>query len=432
MERNWSFYQPAGGVSRLGDGTPVPQILERARGAYVWDTDDRRYIDYTMGWGCALLGHGHPLVEASVVRAMGCGPTLPLPHRLEMQLSEALCQTDEIPCAEAVVFGKNGSDVCSLAIRLARLATGRSTVLVHGYHGWQDWYAEPLGFTTTGVPERHPPLVVRLETSADGDDMRNLLTAIHAHREDLAALILEPTGASGGPRMVGGTVSRDVLETVVAQARAAGALVIFDEIITGFRVPQGSVQKSTGVVPDLACFGKALGNGYPISALVGRRDHMALLSRAFYGPTFKGEIHSIAAALTALSLYRSEPVSEHVDSYGLRLQRGIEELCRRHGVQATMAGPSFRTVLHFDAQDRRRAHLMRAIYLQELLRGGIITYAGVMLPSYAHTGVELDSTLCCIDAALLRVARCCEADSEAAVLTALHRALEMPPPPPIG
>lgn len=431
MEHNWSFYLPAGGVSRLGDGTPMPQILERARGPYVWDTDDRRYIDYTMGWGCALLGHGHPLVEANVMRAMGCGPTLPLPHRLEMELTEALCQTAEIPCAEAVAFGKNGSDVCSLAIRLARLATGRSTIVAYGYHGWQDWYAEPLGFTSTGVPERHPPLVVRPDTHPDGEDMQGVLAAIRAHREDLAAVILEPSGASGGPRMVSGASRRDALEAVATAARAAGAIVIFDEIITGFRVPQGSVQKDTGVVPDLACFGKALGNGYPISALVGRRDLMTLLTRAFYGPTFKGEIHSIAAALTALSLYRAEPVAAHVDGYGTLLQNGIEDLCRQHGVRATMAGPSFRTVLDFEGQELEQIRLMRALYLQELLRGGIITYAGVMLPSFAHTPGELDLTLRCVDAALQRVARCCDAGSQDAVRTALHRALEMPPPPPV-
>ena len=230
LRSNWAFYHPGGGVSRLADGTGLPQLLERAKGCHVWDTDGRRYLDYTMGWGSALLGHSNGIVEAAVRRAMENGPTLPLPHRLELELTEQLCQRAEIPCAEAVAFGKNGSDVCSLAVRLARLATGRKTIIICGYHGWQDWYAELLGFSGTGVPGRDPGLIVRVAYN----DRKSLRAAIAANRHDLAGLIIEPSCAAGGPDMVGGDADPGFLALAADEVRAAGGLLIFDEIITGF------------------------------------------------------------------------------------------------------------------------------------------------------------------------------------------------------
>ncbi len=417
LRRNSSFYHPSGGVSRLADGSILPQLIERAKGCHVWDADGRRYIDYTMGWGCALLGYGHDLVEAAVRRVMACGPTLPLPHRLEMELSEDICEKMGISCAEAITFGKNGSDVCTLAVRLARVATGRKTVIVCGYHGWQDWYAETLGFAGAGVPERDPPLVIR----ASHDDQQHLLDAIFEHAGDLAAVILEPSGAAGGKRMVGEDVNAAWLNSIAVETRRAGALLVFDEIITGFRYPGGSVQQAFGIVPDLTCFGKALGNGFPVSALVGTRQTMSLMSQTFYGPTFKGELYSLAAARAALSIYRSEPVADHVWQYGTRLREEIGLICQRLGVNAELAGPPFRFVLHFKDADINKRNLSRTLYLQELLRGGLITYSGVMLPSFAHGEDELNESLSTIEKSLQRV-RDCEADGHCG----LHRAIEIP------
>ncbi|SFI57982.1 aminotransferase class III-fold pyridoxal phosphate-dependent enzyme [Nitrosomonas sp. Nm34] len=417
LRSNWAFYHPSLGVSRLADGTALPQVLERAKGCHVWDLDGRRFIDYTMGWGCALLGHGNDVVEAAVRRSMGCGPTLPLPHRLELELTDMLCQTAEIPCAEVVAFGKNGSDVCTLAVRLARQATGRKIILFCGYHGWQDWYSESLGFGGTGVPERQPSLVLRV----DFNDTTSLTRLIVAHRRDLAGVIMEPSGASGGHRMVGEDIDLEFLQTAASATREAGAVLIFDEIITGFRYPKGSVQKATGVVPDMACFGKAVGNGYPISVLLGRHSVMRHMDRTFYGPTFKGEVYSMAAAQAALTLYRTEPVIDHVWAYGRRLQEGISRLCAEAGLDASIAGPPFRTVLHFNETDPKRHRLIRTLYLQELLRGGLITYSGIMLPSYAHTEAELEETLSVISSALRKVKQCNEGG-----LAELHRAIEIP------
>ncbi|MFL6797472.1 MAG: aminotransferase class III-fold pyridoxal phosphate-dependent enzyme [Xanthobacteraceae bacterium] len=417
LRSNWAFYHPSGYVSCLSDGTVLPRVLERGEGSHVWDSSGRRYIDYTMGWGCALLGHGHKEIEASVRRWMGCGPTLPLPHRIELELTDALCQQAKIPCAEAAAFGKNGSDVCTLAVRLARLATGRHTILFCGYHGWQDWYAEGLGFGGTGVPERDRQIVHRFSYN----DIPSFRHAISEHRADLAAVMLEPSGASGGVDGIGEDTDLAFLNVVAEDTRAAGGLLIFDEIITGFRYPGGSVQKATNVIPDLACFGKALGNGFPISALLGRRDLMRLMSRTFYGPTFKGEVYSLAAARSALTIYGSEPVAEHVCLFGQRLRAGLMQICGACGVDARVVGPPFRMRLVFAEPDPLRRKLLHTLYVQQLLGAGLITYQGIMLPSYAHGEAELSHTMSVMEDALGRCAHYSERES-----IELHRCIEIP------
>ena len=412
------FYQPSSGVASSRDGAGYPLFIERAQGCHVWDTEGRRYIDYTMGWGSALLGHAYPPVQKAVLGCLDSGAILPLPHPVEMEVARMLCE--DISCAEMVAFGKNGSDVCTLAVRLARLHTGRSIVLTCGYHGWQDWFAEALGFACTGVPARGKPLTYPFRFN----DSSSFCAQLEAHRGDLAAVVLEPAGASQAGQAPAEDVDREFLRKVEERTREAGGLLIFDEIITGFRYPGGGLQKATGIVPDLACLGKALGAGMPISALVGRASILgSCMPRAFYGPTYKGEVYSLAAARAALEAYRREPVAERVWGFGQRMKEGTNRICRGLGLQAEMAGPPFRFGLVFGERNPSQLLLLRALYIQELLKEGIITYNGVMLPSYAHDEKALQETLAAMASALERV---CRSDRDGA----LHRDLDFPPPRP--
>jgi glutamate-1-semialdehyde aminotransferase len=203
--------------------------------------------------------------------------------------------------------------------------------------------------------------------------------------------------------------------------RDAGAVLVYDEILTGFRYPGGSVQQATGIVPDLACFGKALGAGMPLSAVVGRaRIFEQAMDRTHYGPTYRGEIVSLAAARAALPIYRSEPVAAHVWAHGLALQEGADRLCAELGVGARLTGPPFRMGLMFDEPDEHRRRLKRALYNQELLKAGVITYDGVMLPSYAHDDSVLAAALEAMRLALGVVARAAASDE-------LETRLEIPP-----
>jgi glutamate-1-semialdehyde aminotransferase len=214
---------------------------------------------------------------------------------------------------------------------------------------------------------------------------------------------------------------RDFLAALAAMTREAGALLIYDEIMTGFRYPGGSVQQATGVLPDLACLGKALGGGMPLSAFVGRGH---ILQRAMehthYGPTYRGEIYSLAAARAALAIYRSEPVADHVWRFGNRLRQSVDAICADLGVSAALIGPPFRMGLVFDEPDPLRFSLKRSLYQQELLKAGVITYDGMMLPSFAHNDAVLSVTLAAVREALGVVARA-EREGD------FDRYLELPP-----
>jgi glutamate-1-semialdehyde aminotransferase len=409
-------YQPTRGIHRSADGRAYPLFAARAAGCHLWDPEGRRHLDYVMGWGSALLGYNEPRVRQAIVEAMDCAPTVPLPHPLEIEVARML--VEDIPCAEMVVFGKNGSDVCTLAARVARRFTGRSTILFSGYHGWGDWWVEQAGFAATGVPDRPAPLVHPFRFN----DLADVTRLFERHRADLAAVMLEPAG----PAEAVGRVHEDgdprVLAAIADMTRDAGALLVYDEIMTGFRYPGGSAQAATGVVPDLACLGKALANGMPLSALVGRAAILQrVMEHTHYGPTYRGEIYSLAAARAALEIYRREDVAAHVWRHGEALREGAHAACADLGIAARMIGPPFRQGLVFAEADLRRLVLVRALYQQELLKAGLVTYDGLMLPSYAHDGDALASALAAVRQALGVVARAQREDD-------LDRYLEIPPP----
>jgi glutamate-1-semialdehyde 2,1-aminomutase len=409
------FFQPSDGIAESRDGRPYPLFVTRAKGCALWDPEGHEYLDYVMAYGAALLGYADDRVQDAIASVVHTAALTPFPHPLEMDVSRMLCET--FPSAEMVIFGKNGSDVCTVAARLARAFTGKSTILHCGYHGWQDFWVEQWGFHVCGVPERPEPLIYGFKFN----DRAGFLELLRTHRASLAAVMLEPSGPWAGDAVgLEPDIDQDFLETLAGATRDAGALLIFDEIITGFRYPQGSVQRARGVTPDLTCLGKALASGMPLSALVGRADVFRRgLPRAHYSPTFKAEVYSFAAAKATLDVYRREPVSNHVWDFGRRLAHGIDQHCRALGVRAGCTGPPFRFTLTFSEAraDRRRA--MRSLYHQELLKQGLVTHGGVMLPSYAHDSAVLDRTLAAVEHSLQVVAT---ADRE----DAFDRYLELP------
>jgi glutamate-1-semialdehyde aminotransferase/predicted aldo/keto reductase-like oxidoreductase len=394
------FWQPAQGLHTSPDGRTYPLLARKAVGCTITDLEGREFLDYIMGWGCTLLGYAHPAVQEAVAAALASSAVVPLPHALEMELTEALCAA--VPCAEMVLFGKNGSDVCTAAARLARACTGKRKILFCGYHGWQDWYIEQLGFAATGIPDRDEPLIHRFAFNR----LEDFAGLLDRHRGDVAAVMLEPAAPAEGIQGPVEDVDRAFLREVAALTRREGALLIFDEIITGFRYPGGSVQQATGVVPDLACFGKALAAGMPLSALVGRREWFQRgMARIHYGPTFKGEVYSFAAALAALRIYREQDIAGHVWRFGTRLKGAVNDLCADHGLLAELHGPPFRLVMAFREDDGERNLLLRTLLQQELLKEGVITYKGYMLPGLAHGEEELQRTVAVFDRALEFLAR---------------------------
>ena len=364
-----------------------PIYLERGRGSHVWDVDGNEYVDFPMALGPVILGYAEPAVDEAIRRQLDDGITFTLMHPLEVDVAErivALC-----PGVEAVRFGKSGSDALSAAVRAARAHTGRSQVLVAGYHGWHDWY---VGSTTRnrGVPAE----VAALTTTFAYNDLDSLAAALSAHRGSVAAVVLEPAGLD--------TPDDGYLQGVVDLARSAGAVSVFDEVITGFRFAPGGARQRYGVVPDLSCYGKALGNGMPISAVAGSWDVMAVFEDVFFSMTHGGETLSLAAAAAVLDTIADGSVLARVEELGTTMLTGLRELVVTHGLgdRVRIGGEAPRTVVAFAGPD----HLAVRSWVQQVLVEHGCLFNGSMFICARHTAEEVDMALAAFDEAFKALA----------------------------
>lgn len=360
-----------------------PLFAERGEGPFLHDIDGNRFIDYVCSLGAITLGYNDPDVNAAVVAQAQKAVIMSLAGREETLLAEKII--DLIPCAERVRFGKNGSDATAGCIRLARAFTRRDLVAVCGYHGWQDWY---IGSTTRnlGVPAATQALTKKFTYN----DIDSAAALFRAHPGEIAALILEPL-AFEEPR-------DNYLEKLKELVAKNGALLIFDEVVTGFRFPGGSAQAMTGVVPDLAAIGKGMANGFPISAVVGRADVMQLMEEVFFSFTMGGELVSIAAAMATIDKARTHDTYNRVAAIGQRLKDGTAALIEKHGIGHFLgiAGQPSWQLLIFRDLPGSVGFDVKTLYMQECMRRGILAI-GIHFLSYAHTETEVEATLAAYD-----------------------------------
>ena len=367
-----------------------PLFLERGQGAAVWDVDGNRYIDYVLGLLPVVLGYGDADVDAAIREQLGRGISFSLATELEVELAELLCRL--IPCAEMVRFGKNGSDATSAAIRLARAATGRERVALCGYHGWHDWYI--------GTTARHlgvPKAVRELSSSFAFNDAEALAALLEAAPNAYAAVILEPAGAVD-PKP-------GFLQAVRELCDRHGAILVFDEIVTGFRLHLGGAQAYYGVTPDLACFGKAMGNGMPISAIVGRRPVMRLMDDIFFSGTFGGEALSLAASLATLRKLEALDGPARLQALGARLAAGLQAALDVVGLAARykISGPDWRPIFG-PLSGGQDGIVATSLFRQEMVAEGLLLLGGVNLClAHGEAGV-VEETLDAAGRALRRVA----------------------------
>jgi glutamate-1-semialdehyde aminotransferase len=363
-----------------------PAFLARGRGSHVWDVDGNEYIDYPMALAAVVLGHGYPRVVEAVTRQVADGVSFSTPHPLEVELAETL--TELIPGAEMVRFGKNGSDATAGAVRAARAVTGRDVIVCCGYHGWQDWY-----IATTTRAAGVPPAVRALTTTFAYNDLAGLERVFAEHPGRVAAVVMEPVGVVAP--------QPGFLEGVRDLAHREGALLIFDEIVTGFRLALGGAQQMLGVVPDLACFGKAMGNGFPIAAVVGRRELMEIFDEIFFSFTYGGEAVSLAAALATVREMCEQPVIDHLWRQGRRLQDGFNARARAAGLgeQLQCIGYPPRTVLTFADPAGGDSAPVKTLFLQECIKRGILLGGGMNV-SFAHDDADVERTLRVYETAL--------------------------------
>ena len=312
----------------------------------------------------------------AIERQLRDGITFTLPHPIEVEVAERV--VDLIPGAERVRFAKTGSDATTAAVRLARACTGRDAVIVCGYHGWHDWYVASTS-RAAGVPEA----VRELTDSFVFNDLDSLDEALERQNGRTAAVVLEPVGAE---EPVPG-----FLEGVVERVHAAGALVIFDEIITGFRLAFGGAQEHYGVVADLAAFGKALGNGMPISALAGRAELMDRLEDVFFSGTHGGEALSLAAARAVLDTLDAAAYQQLFDR-GEHLRTGVLAVIEETGVADYVAigGAAPRTVVTVREPNPTAQGLpAKTLVQQELVRRGML-FNGSNFICLAHSDEDIE------------------------------------------
>lgn len=356
-----------------------PYFITRGSGSHVWDADGNEYVDFVNGLASITLGYCDPDVDAAVQRQLRDGVIFTLAHPLEMAVAEKLIEL--VPCAEQVRFGKNGSDATSGAIRLARAYTGRERVATCGYHGWQDWY---IGSTAR---HRGVPKAVRdLTHTFAYNDLESLRRLLAQHPGGFAAVILEPMNVTEpAPGFLAGV--RDL-------AHEHGALLVFDETITGFRFANGGAQELFGVTPDLATFGKGLANGFPVSAIAGSRRVMALMEEIFFSFTFGGETLSLAAALATMEKLQREPVTATLARRGTALMEALRAQVAALGLEGVLSvsgHPSWSFLNIADAPGCT-AWELHTLMLQELFQRGFLTL-GTHNMSYAHSDADIAGLL---------------------------------------
>lgn len=353
----------------------APLAVSHGDGGYVFDVDGNRYVDLVGALGPVVLGYCDDDVDAAIRAQLNNGISHSLATELETELAELLCR--HIPCAEMVKFGKSGTDVTTAAIRAARAYRGRDHVFALGYHGWADW-SMIQSDKRLGIPR----VLNGLSHITDPFD-----PAIP--KDHVAAIIVEPND------------NPDLLKKLRELCDTHGIVLIFDEIITGFRYDLGGAQKLYGVTPDLACFGKAMGNGMPISALVGRREIMRMFEdqKLHYSGTFFGESLSLAAAIATIKKIEQNGVIANIWASCLIIEKEFSQLKIKHGLtdEISLQGiPGFSRLKFKTPQ-------IQSLFMQTMIQNGVLIINSHML-SYAHRDPELRRVVTAYDATMKVIA----------------------------
>lgn len=390
LPQDWPF--GAVWAVRHADGV-YPHFAVRVDGARFWDAAGREYVDWFLGGGVATLGHRHPAVQRAMERQLERGVHLSLPSGLEVEVAERIVAL--FPGCEQVAFGKNGSDVTSAAVRLARARTGRERVVISGYHGWQDW-SKAGAADAAGIPVALHGLVHEIPYN-DPDAARAWMAR---HGGEVAAIVVEPVRHADP--------SPEFLRTLRALADEHGALLVFDEIVTGLRVARGGAQELAGVRPDLTCLGKSLANGLPLAALAGPRRWMQHVPSIYFALTFSREALALAAARATLDVHRDHDVAGHLARIGERLRAGFARLAAQAGLAASLDGHPAMLHLRLEGAGRLATRGAEALFVEGCQRRGVYVQLHRLLPSLAHTDADVERTLAVMGEVMAELRRATE------------------------
>ena len=356
-----------------------PIYIEKGKDAHVWDPDGNEYIDYDMGLGPILLGYQYKAVDDAVVAQLKKGMGFSLVAPIEVEYAK-LC-IENIPCAEKVRFLKTGSSATEGAIRIARAYTGRKHIIRGEYHGWHEWTTAAESVRQGGILDD----VRRYVHKFDYNDFAALEKLFEEYKGEIAAVITEPVELD--------EPKNDFLNKAKDLCHKNGALLIFDEVVDGFRFSIGGAQKFFGVTPDLATFGKAAANGMPLSIVAGKREIMeAVDKQIFISTTFGGECLSLAAGVAVMNELKNKNVTERIWEIGARIKTETNRLANDIGVNIELKGYPCRMCFEYKDASGKKDWLYNSLFMQECVKRGVLLGWSIF-PCYTHTDEDIDFTL---------------------------------------
>ena len=355
-----------------------PKFVRKSKGAYVKGIDGKWYLDFMCGLGPIILGYNHKRTNKSIKRELKNGIIHSLPTVLEQELAELICEV--VPCAEQVRFAKNGTDTDLAAVRIARSYTGREHIVKCGYHGWGDWNGVTL--RDYGIPKSLKKIISEFKY--------NNLASLEKElkKRPVAGVIMEAQALT--------TPEPGFLQGVRDLCDEYGALLIFDEVVTGFRWSLGGAQEHFGVTPDLACLGKALANGMPLAAIVGKKEYMQELNHAFFSMTFGGECLSLAAGIETIKELKTKDYN-HIWELGRMFNKGIKQTPCKYKLNISLKGDGPRHNLTFDPSYKDAIGL-KGLFYQEMIKQGIL-FPNVLYIQFSHTKKDIIKTIKAADKA---------------------------------
>ena len=361
-----------------------PIFMNRGKGSHVWDVDGNEYIDWIVSFGPVILGHCHPRVDEAVRKNLEQGFCFTMCHPIQNELARILIQI--IPCAEMVKFLTGGSDATSAAIRIARVYTGRDKVIRWGYHGWHDWCYGGAGTDreVMGVPERIKKDILTFTYN----NLNSLEKVLKENKGKVASVIMQPYEVKEGLPKEG------FLEGVKQLTHNYGAVLIYDEVRTGFRIALGGAQEYFGVIPDLTAVSKAMANGYPISAVVGKREIMQVAAKTRLSATFFVNSFPMMAALATIHEIEKQNGIQYMWRLGKKLMQGLAEIIEEEGVEAQVIGVPPLPMIKFTDKDEKIREKLKVVLFSETTKRGVLLHPNhCWFLSLAHTEQDVNKTL---------------------------------------
>jgi glutamate-1-semialdehyde 2,1-aminomutase len=364
-----------------------PAYYSKSKGIEVWDLDGKRYFDVSYnGVGAAILGYADDEVDDAVIQAIRAGTTTTLNCPEEVELAELLLELH--PWAGMVRYARTGGEIMAIAVRIARAASGRDKIAFCGYHGWHDWYISANlaeddaldghllpGLDPAGVPRGLAGTMFPFHYNR----IEELRAIVDEHGPELGVIVMEPARGTGP--------DDGFLEEVRAIATRIGAVLIFDEVTSGWRMNTGGIHLTYGVNPDMAAFAKAIANGYPMAAVIGTREVMDAAQGSFISSSGWTEKIGPVAALATIRKHRRESVSEHLIEIGSKMQKGWREAAATAGLDVRVSGiPPLSTFVF----EQGNPAAMASVFTQEMLAKGFLATTG-FYPLWAHQNHHIDS-----------------------------------------